>query len=161
MTKNFFFGSLDHSKMHFCDLCMLLHDLVILPKVGKHLVLSQYAVSSRSNRPNRPKPLFWLLGSFKNAFSWFLNDSEWPGNLKLKNIKYYRNMQYQVDPKDQTPENDQNTPFWLFGPFKNAFSWFLNDLSRSGNLAESCETLSTITVCNIKSIKQTTLQKMA
>ena len=70
-------------------------------------------------------------------------------------------MQYQVDPKDQTPENDQNPLFWLSGPFKNAFLRLLNDLSKSGNIAESCETLSRITVCNIKSIKQTILQKMA
>ena len=51
MAKNLFFGSLDHSKMHFCDLWMILHDLVMLPKVGRHLVLSQYAISSQSNRP--------------------------------------------------------------------------------------------------------------
>ena len=83
MAKTLHFGSLDHSKMHLCDFWIILQDLVTLPKVGKHLVLLQYAVSSRSNRSNRPKPFFWLLGSFKNAFSWFLNDSEWPGNLNL------------------------------------------------------------------------------
>ena len=43
------FGSL---KMHFCDIWMILCDLVTLPKVGKHLVLSQYVISSRSTRPN-------------------------------------------------------------------------------------------------------------
>ena len=47
--------------MHFCDLWMILHDLVTLPKVGKHLVLSQYAISSRSNRPNSRK---WPKTSF-------------------------------------------------------------------------------------------------
>ena len=46
------FGSL---KMYFRDIWMILCDLVTLPKVGKHLVLSQYAISSRSNRPKSRK----------------------------------------------------------------------------------------------------------
>ena len=67
MTKNLFFGSLDHSKMHFCDLWMILHDLVTSPKVVEHLVLSQYAISSWSNRPNSRKwpktslSAFWII----------------------------------------------------------------------------------------------------
>ena len=61
MAKNLFFGLLDHSKMHFWYLWMILHDLVTLEKVGKHLVLSQYAISSRSNRPNSRK---WPKTSF-------------------------------------------------------------------------------------------------
>ena len=55
MAKNLFFGSLDHSKMPFCDFWMIHHDLVLLPKVKKHLVPSKYAISSRSNRPNTRK----------------------------------------------------------------------------------------------------------
>ena len=54
-AKNLCFGSLDHSKMHFCDIWMILHDLVMLPNTGTHLVLSQYAISSRSNRINSRK----------------------------------------------------------------------------------------------------------
>ena len=61
IAKNLIFGLLDHSKKHFYDLCMILHDLVTLPKVGKHLVLSQYAISRRSNRPNSRK---WPKTSF-------------------------------------------------------------------------------------------------
>ena len=64
MAKNLFFGLFDHSKKHFCGLRMILHDMVTLPKVGKHLVLSQSAISSRSNRPNsrkRPKTSFLAL----------------------------------------------------------------------------------------------------
>ena len=45
----------------------------------------------------------------------------------LEIIKNYHHMQYQVDPTDQTPENGQKPHFWLFGSFKNAFFWFLND----------------------------------
>ena len=111
MTKNLFLGSLDHSKMQYCAPWMILHDLVMLPKVGKHLVLSQYAISSRSNRPNSRK---------------------WP-----------------------------KTSFWAFGSFKNAFLWSLNDPSWPGNIAESWKTFSSITICNIKSIQQTKLKKMA
>ena len=55
MAKNLLFGTLDHSKIHFPDFSMILHDLAVLPIVGKHLVLSKYAISSRSNRPNSRK----------------------------------------------------------------------------------------------------------
>ena len=79
----------------------------------------------------------------------------------LENIKYYHNMEYQVDPTVQTPENGQKRLFWLFGSFKNAFLWFLNEPSWHGNIAESWKTFSTITICNIKSIQQTKLKKMA
>ena len=84
MAKNLFFGSLDHSKMHFCDLWMILHDLVTLPKVGTHLVLSQYAISSRSNRPNSrkwPKTSFLGYWVIQKAFLSSLNDPSWPGNI--------------------------------------------------------------------------------
>ena len=76
-------------------------------------------------------------------------------------VNFYLNMQYQVDPTDQTQENGQKPLFWLFGSFKNAFFWFLNDPAWPGNIAESWKTFSTITICNIKSIQQTKLQKMA
>ena len=79
----------------------------------------------------------------------------------LKNILYYHNMQYQVDPTDQTPENGQKPLFWLFGSFKSAFLWFLNDPSWPGEAAESWKTFYTITICNIKSIQQTKVQKIA
>ena len=55
------FGSLNHSKMHFCDIWMILHDLVMLSNAGKHLVLSHYAISSW---PNRPKSRKWPKTSF-------------------------------------------------------------------------------------------------
>ena len=41
-TLFWIFGSF---KMHFCDILMILHDLVMLPNAGKHLVLSHYATS--------------------------------------------------------------------------------------------------------------------
>ena len=61
MAKNLYFGSLDHSKMRFCDFRMTLYDKAMLPNVEKHLVLSQYATSSRSNRP---KSRNWSKTSF-------------------------------------------------------------------------------------------------
>ena len=62
------FGTLDHSKMLPGDFWMILHDLVVLPNVGKHIVLSSYAISSRSINPKSRKPRFWHFGSFKRAF---------------------------------------------------------------------------------------------
>ena len=64
-------------------------------------------------------------------------------------------MQYQVDPTDQTPENGQKIFFWLFGSFESAFLSFLDALSLPGSVAICWETFSTITICNIMSIKQT------
>ena len=55
----------------------------------------------------------------------------------IENIKYYHNMQYQDDPTDLTPENDQKPLFLPFGSFKNAFLWLLNDPLRPGTVAES------------------------
>ena len=67
-AKNLFFGSLDHSKMHFSDFWMIQLDLVTLPKVGKHLVLSQYAISSRSNRPkSKKRPKTYLFGTLDHS----------------------------------------------------------------------------------------------
>ena len=103
----------DHSKvtkMYFCDLWMILHDLVMLPKVGRHLVLSQYAISSRPSRPNYrkwPKTSFLALWIIQKCIFWVLNDPAWPGNV----VKCWK-------------------------------------------------TLSTVTVCIIKSIQQTKVQKM-
>ena len=70
-------------------------------------------------------------------------------------------MQYQADPTDRSPENGQKPLFWLFGSFKNAFLWHLNDPSWPGNVAECWNSLSTILMCIIKSIQQTKLRKMA
>ena len=51
--------------------------------------------------------------------------------------------------------------FWPFGSFKNAILLSLSDPSSAGNFAQSWKTFSTITICNIKSIQQTKLEKMA
>ena len=61
MAKNVSFCPLDHSKMDFCDFWMILRDLVRLPNVEKHLILSPYAISSRSKRPNSR---YWPKSSF-------------------------------------------------------------------------------------------------
>ena len=64
----------------FCDIWMILHDLLVMPNVGKHLVLTKYAISSQSNNPKSRKSHFWHFGSFKTAFFWNLNDPTWPGS---------------------------------------------------------------------------------
>ena len=106
--ENLIFGILDHSKLHFSEIWMILHDLVVVPNVGKHSVLTKYTISSRPINPKSRKPCFWDFGSFKNAFFWLLNDPTW-----------------------------------------------------SGSGAECSKALSSITICNIKSIQETKLQKMA
>ena len=77
IAKNLVFGSLDHPKTHLRDFWIILHDLLTLQRVGKHLVLSQYAISSRSNRPNPrkwPKTTFFALWIIQNGifvtFEW-------------------------------------------------------------------------------------------
>ena len=70
-------------------------------------------------------------------------------------------MQYQVDPTDQTQENGQKPRFLLFWSFKNIFLWFLNDPSWPSRVGTCCRIFSTTTICKIKSIRQTKLEKMA
>ena len=166
MAKNLFFGTLDHSKMDLCDFWMVFRDLVMLPNAGKHWVLSQYAISSRSNRPNSwkwPKNsffAFWIIQKWICViFEWSV--TTWWCCQMLENIEFYHNMQYQVDLTDQTPENGLKPLFLQFGSFKNGFLWFLNGPSRPGDVAECWKTFSSITICNIKSIQQTKIQKMA
>ena len=76
-------------------------------------------------------------------------------------IDLFKLRQYQVDPTDLTPENGQKPLFLLFGSFKKAFLWSLNDPSWPGYVSQSWKTSSTIIIHNIKSIQQTKLQKMA
>ena len=61
MAKNLTYVALEHSKMQFCPFWMILHNLVTVPNVGNHLVLSQYAVSSRFHRR---KSWIWPKTSF-------------------------------------------------------------------------------------------------
>ena len=80
------------------------------------------------------KPYFWpFLGSFLHKL-WELCIINYIcmtcyQSQMLRNILYHPNMQYQVDPTDQIPENGQKPLFWLFGSFKNAILCFLNDPS--------------------------------
>ena len=102
MAKNLFFGSLDHSKMNFCDIWMIFHDLVMLSNAGEHLVLSHYAISSPSNRPNsrkRQKTLIFGFFCINYAnYAYFINYA-WPLTMVkcwktfctiiIRNIKSY------------------------------------------------------------------------
>ena len=97
--------------MHFRDVWMILHDLVTLPNVKTHFVLSQYAISSRSNNANSRK---WRKTSF----------------LALWIIQKCISVMFE----------------WSFMTWKHC---------------RMLKTFSTITICNIKSIQQTKLQKMA
>ena len=75
-AKNLFFGSLDHSKMHFCDSWMILHDMVRWPNVEKQLLQSWYAISSTSWLPisrKWPKPIIFSFFAEN-----FLRLGQWP-----------------------------------------------------------------------------------
>ena len=69
MAKNLIFGYLDHSKWHFL---WILNDpawAIPWPTHAHHLVLSKYAISSRSdvrNARNWPKPI-WIIQKGRNA----------------------------------------------------------------------------------------------
>ena len=113
--------------------------------------------------PNDQNLFFWLFGSFRNAFFLIFEWSFmiWWGCRMLKYIRYYNNRKQQVNPTAQNPENVEKPLLWRFGSFKNAFQWFLNDPSWPGKVVKSWKTFSTITICNIKSIQQTKVQKTA
>ena len=72
MTTNLIFDSFNHSKMQFCTFWMIFHELLPLWNVKKHFVLSQYAISSRSNNENSrkwPKPSFLALMIIQKCIS--------------------------------------------------------------------------------------------
>ena len=73
----------------------------------------------------------------------------------LRNILYYHNMQYQVDPTDQTPENGQKPLFWLSGSFKNAFFVIFEWSSTTHIMAKLLRPFSIMKICNMKSIRVT------
>ena len=63
-----------HDQCHFWMIC---HDMARLANAGKHLVLKQYAISSRSNRPNSRKlPKTSFLG-FWIIQKWIFVIFEW------------------------------------------------------------------------------------
>ena len=57
-----FFGSLDHSKIRFWGFWMILHELATLPNVGEHLILSKFAISSRTLDHSKMQYCdFWMI----------------------------------------------------------------------------------------------------
>ena len=106
--KNAFLGFLNDPSWH-----------VRLPNVGKHLVLSQYAISSRSKRPNPrkwPKTSFLAIWIIQKCifviFEWTF--MTWQDSQMLRNNLYNHNMQYQVHPSCQNRENGPNLSFSHF-----------------------------------------------
>ena len=61
-------------------------------------------------------------------------------------------------PAPPAQENGQKPLYWLFGSFKNAFFWLLNDSAWPGNVVKWLKTFSTTTICNIKLIRSTNLK---
>ena len=91
MTQNLIFGSLNHSKIRFWSFWMILYDLATLPNVGEHLVLSEFAISSRLDTPKSrkwPKTSFlalWIIQkSVFEVFEWSF--MTWQPCRMLENI---------------------------------------------------------------------------
>ena len=64
-------------------------------------------------------------------------------------------MQYQVNPTDQTRENGQKPPFWLFGSFKSAFFVIFEWSSMTHIMAKLLRPFSIMKICDMKSIRVT------
>ena len=152
--------------MHFRDVWMILHDLVTLPNVKTHFVLSQYAISSRSNNANSRK---WRKTSFLAL--WIIQKCisvmfEWSfmtwkhcrmlktfSTITICNIKSIQQTKLRIMAK--------NLFFWHFGSFKNAF-FVTFEWSNMCHIVEKLlRTFSIIKICNIKLIQWTKLEKTA
>ena len=107
--------------------------------------------------------LFWLSGSFKNAFLRILNDPAWPGTLAtccktLSTVTICNTKSMQQAKHLKTAKN------LIFGPLNHSKMHFCDvwmifrDLVTLPNVKK---TFCTITICNTKSIQQTKLKKMA
>ena len=110
----------------YASISASLQEKTAVSNVGIHLLLPQYAISSRSNNPNPtrlPKTPFlalWIIQTYIFVtFKWSSMTSQ-PCQM-LENIKCYQNLQYHIDSTDLSQENDQKTHFWLFGSLKYRF----------------------------------------
>ena len=76
---------------------------------------------------------------------------EWYHDQTMDIVYHYQNMQYAAKPR----------AFLALLIIQNGFLWILNDPAWPGTLATCSKTLSTITICNTKSIQQAKHLKMA
>ena len=123
----------------------------------------QYQVNPMHQiQENGQKPQFWLFGSFKNAFFWFLNDQAWviwwPNDAhRLVLSKYAISSQSDAPNSGKWPKNSflaiWITQKGIFG----IFEWS----SMADTMAKLCKPFSSIEICNIKSIRCTKFKKMA
>ena len=111
---------------------------------------------------NGQKPNFWLFGSFKKAFLWFLNDPAmgiWEATCQDRLAKWKYATSSRSD--ERNSRKWLKTLFWLFGSFKMAFFVGFEWSSMGDTMANSYTRLISIKICNIKSMQCTKLKKMA
>ena len=117
------------------------------------------AIGPTKAKKTSHKPLFWL---FLHKLCWLCKTNYTEHDRYryqiLETIWYYLNMQYQVDPTDQTPENGQKPYFWIFGSFKNAFVTF-EWSSTSSMTAKLLIPFSIIIIWTIRQIEATKVYK--
>ena len=73
-------------------------------------------------RENGPKPRFWLFGSFKKAFFWFLNDPAWVV-WKPNRAHHLVLSKYAISSRSDAP-NSRNwpKPIWIIQKGRNAYT---------------------------------------
>ena len=132
MAKKLIFGHLDHSKK---GISMIFEWSSMSHNTAKSCTLfssiricnikSIWCIKLKKTSKNR---VFGYLDHSKRHFSGFwmvqpdLNDVQ-----IVDTVMFYQDMQYQVNRMHKTQEKVQKPHFWLFGSFKKAFFWFLND----------------------------------
>ena len=80
MAQNLVFDYLDHSKRHFCDFQVIQHGRYngqIMQTIYFYQHMHYQVNLMHQTQENGQKSKFWLFGSFKKSFLWFLNDPAW------------------------------------------------------------------------------------
>ena len=132
MAKKLIFGHLDHSKK---GISMIFEWSSMSHNTAKSCTLfssiricnikSIWCIKLKKTSKNR---VFGYLDHSKRHFSGFwMVQPDLYDVQSVDTVKSYQNMQYQVNRMHQTQEKVQKPHFWLFGSFKKAFFWFLND----------------------------------
>ena len=83
----------------------------------------QYGVNPMlQTRENGPKPRFWLFGSFKKAFFWFLNDPAWVV-WKPNRARHLLLSKYAIWSRSHAPNSrNRRKPIWIIQKGRNAYT---------------------------------------
>ena len=112
------------------------------------------------SQENGWKPHFWLFGSFKKAFLWFLNDPAWL--IRWSNRAYHLVLsKYAISNQSDVP-NSRKWPktsfFVLFCTIYAHYACIIN-YAWPITMVTCWETFSTTIICDIESIRATKVEK--